>query len=60
MAAKPKSRPKSKRKPRTTDSKQSERLETALVGADESGEAFKRAFEKIVPPKGLSIVRTGK
>jgi hypothetical protein len=35
------------------DQKQSQRfIETAReIGADETGEAFERAFKKIVPPK---------
>jgi hypothetical protein len=44
---------KQKRKPKITDKRQSERFrETARkLGADESEEAFDRAFRKIVPPK---------
>ena len=44
---------KQKRTPKTTDKRQYERfVETARkLGADESEEAFKRAFRKIVPPK---------
>ena len=50
MAAKPKP------KPKLTDKKQSERfIETAReLEADESGESFERAFEKIAPPKTRS------
>jgi hypothetical protein len=56
MAAKPKPKPKSK----MTDSKQSERFkETArALGADETGEAFEKAFAKIVPPKRRPTVRS--
>jgi len=39
--------------PKPDDPEQSKRfIETARhIGADETGEAFRRAFEKIVPPK---------
>jgi hypothetical protein len=49
MAEKPKRKPKRK----MTKAEQSERFkETARnLGSDESGEAFERALEKIVPPK---------
>jgi hypothetical protein len=42
-----------KRRPKTTDKKQSERFREAArqLGCDESEEAFARTFEKIVPPK---------
>jgi hypothetical protein len=46
-------RPKPKSKPKVTDKEQSERfIETArAIGADESGEQFKRASEKILVAK---------
>jgi hypothetical protein len=48
-AEKPKAQPKAK----FTDKEQSERfVETARrLGVEETGEAFERAFEKIIPPK---------
>jgi hypothetical protein len=44
---------KQKRTPKIKDKRQYERfIETARnLGCDESGEAFERTFEKIVPPK---------
>jgi hypothetical protein len=50
MAEKPKRKPPPKRK--MTKAEQSERFkETARrLGADESGEAFERAFKRIAPP----------
>lgn len=44
---------KQRRKPKISDSRQSERFrETARkLGTDESEEAFDRAFRKIVPPR---------
>jgi hypothetical protein len=44
---------KQKRTPKTTDKRQFERfVETARkLGADESEEAFDRAFRKIIPPQ---------
>ncbi len=46
-------KPKAKPKPRYTDKAQSERfIETARErGIEETGEAFERAFKKIVPPR---------
>jgi hypothetical protein len=40
-------------KPKKRDTAQSRRFKEAArdLGADESGEAFERAFKKIVPPK---------
>jgi hypothetical protein len=51
MAEKPKRKPKPP--PKMTKAEQSERFkETARkLGVDESGEAFRHAFDKIVPPK---------
>jgi hypothetical protein len=53
MAEKQKRKPTPKPTKKMTQAEQSERFkETARnLGADESGEAFRRAFEKIVPPK---------
>jgi hypothetical protein len=44
---------KAKPKPKLTDKEQSERfIETAReLGVDESGRAFEKTFEKIMPPK---------
>jgi len=41
------------KKRRSVDKAQSERFKEAArnLGADESGEAFRRAFTKIVPPR---------
>lgn len=49
---------KQKRKPKMTDKRQSERFrETARkLGANESEEAFDRAFRKIVQPKTATRV----
>jgi hypothetical protein len=46
-------KPRSKPKPRFTDKAESERFIEAArkLGIEETGEAFERAFEKIVPPK---------
>jgi hypothetical protein len=53
MTEKQKSAPK-RQNPKQDDPEQSRRfVETARqIEADETGEAFRRAFEKIVPPKG--------
>jgi len=51
---KPKRKPAAKPPvPKPDDPEQSKRfVDTArTIGADETGEAFRRAFEKIVPPK---------
>jgi hypothetical protein len=55
MVEKPKRKPKPPPKRKMTKAEQSERFkETArTLGADESGEAFKRAFERVVPPKHI-------
>jgi hypothetical protein len=47
---------KQKRTPKTTDKRQFERFVKAArkLGCDESEEAFKRTFEKLVPPKRTS------
>jgi hypothetical protein len=44
---------KAKPKPKKRDIAQSQRFKEAAraIGADESGQAFDRAFRKIVPPK---------
>jgi hypothetical protein len=49
----PKRKPRRKPRRKMTKAEQSERFkETARkLGADESGEAFERAFQKIAPPK---------
>ena len=57
MKAKTKHKPPPKRaNPKPDDPEQSKRFVEAAreIEADESGEAFRRAFEKIVPPKGGS------
>lgn len=56
MAEKPKPQPKRKPQRKMTKAEQSERFtETARkLGADESGEAFERAIDTIVPPKRRS------
>lgn len=53
MAKDEKPKPKAKSKSKFTDKAQSERfIETARkLGIEETGEAFERAFAKIVPPK---------
>jgi hypothetical protein len=53
MKAKTPRRPASKMPRKPDDPEQFERfVETARkLGVDESGEAFERAFEKIVPPR---------
>jgi hypothetical protein len=50
-------KPKAKPKPKFTDKAQSERfIETARkLGVEETGEAFERAFEKIVPVKSKRL-----
>lgn len=49
-------KPKARPKPKFTDKAQSERfIETSRkLGVEETGEAFERAFEKIVPSKRAS------
>jgi hypothetical protein len=56
MMEKPKGEPK-RQNPKPDDPEQSKRfIETARqMEADESGEAFRRAFEKIVPSKSSAI-----
>ena len=47
--------PRRKAKPKLTEKEQSERfIETARkLGVEETGEAFERLFEKLVPPSRL-------
>jgi hypothetical protein len=44
---------KRKTKPKLTDKRQSERFKEAarILGADETGKPFEKAFSKIVPPR---------
>jgi hypothetical protein len=58
-----KAKPKSRQKPKSLkpdDPEQSKRFVEAAreIEADETGEAFRRAFEKIVPPKSPSRPKT--
>jgi hypothetical protein len=53
MKTKRKAEPAKQSAPKPDDPEQSKRFIDAArkIEADESGEAFRRAFEKIVPPK---------
>jgi hypothetical protein len=60
MAEKPKRKSPPKPRRKMTKAEQSERFkETARrLGADESGEAFERAFKSLVPPRRSAPVST--